>query len=304
MDIHGLQAFVEVARRGSFSLAAEALHLTQPAISKRIRALETHLGVRLFDRIGHPIRLTEAGRALQPKAEGLLGDFVDLRRTLANLSREVSGPLSVGTSHHVGLHRLPPALRRFHRDYPDVHLDLQFMDSESACSAVEHGSLDLAIVTLPSAPGPKLDLTRIWHDPLEFVVCADHPLAVRPQHRLEDLLGHSAVLPARGTYTREILDREVARAGLRIEAKLETNYLETLKMLVSIGLGWSLLPRTLINQDLVRVHVEGLALSRSLGAVRHRGRTAPNAVRAMLNTCLEYSDRGGAATRHRITDAQ
>jgi len=291
MDIQNLQAFVEVARRGSFSLAGEALHLTQPAISKRIRALEAHLGVRLFDRIGHPIVLTEAGRALQPRAESLLADLVDLRRTAANLSRKVTGPLSVGTSHHVGLHRLPPALRRFHRDYPDVRLDLRFLDSEGACAAVEHGSLDLAIVTLPSAPAPKLELIRIWHDPLELVVAADHPLAEHPRHyRLRDLLRHPAVLPARGTFTRSILDREVARAGLRVDAKLETNYLETLKMLTSIGLGWSLLPRTLIGADLVSIRVEGLALARSLGAARHRGRTPPNAAQAMLNTCLEYAD--------------
>jgi len=139
MNIASLKAFLAVADAASFSLAAERLFLTQPAISKRIAALESELDARLFDRIGRTVSLTEAGRALQPRARTILVDVEDSVRAITNLSGEVHGTLRFATSHHIGLHRLPPALKSFTRQYPDVRLDIQFMDSEAACLAVEHG---------------------------------------------------------------------------------------------------------------------------------------------------------------------
>ncbi|HES77273.1 MAG TPA: LysR family transcriptional regulator, partial [bacterium] len=94
MDISSYQAFLAVAEDASFSLAAEKLHLTQPAISKRIAQLEASLGVTLFDRLGRRICLTAAGRALQPVAERILNDVRETRQVIANLSTEISGTLS------------------------------------------------------------------------------------------------------------------------------------------------------------------------------------------------------------------
>lgn len=287
LELSNLHAFVAVARSGSFSMAAENLHLTQPAVSRRIAALETELGQRLFDRIGRFTGLTEAGRVLLPKAEALLDQSADLRRSLANLAHQVSGPLAIGTSHHIGLHRLPPVLRRYHREYPLVQLDIRFLDSESGCAEVERGSLDLAIVTLPNDPRPNLELTRVWEDPLHIAIARDHPLAGRERVSLAELLAHPAVLPARGTYTRQILEQALGSDAVRVRARLATNYLETLRMLVSIGLGWSLLPACLLDDDLEPVPIPGLVLSRDLGLVRHRGRTLSNAAQALTRACLE-----------------
>ena len=118
MDIASLQAFVIVADSGSFSVAADQLHLTQPAISKRIAALETDLNVRLFDRLGRAVRLTEAGAVLLPRARRILSEVEDSRRALRNLAGTVAGSLIIATSHHIGLHRLPPVLRIFTAQYP------------------------------------------------------------------------------------------------------------------------------------------------------------------------------------------
>ena len=111
MDTQSLQAFLCVAECSSFSGAAEQLHLTQPAISKRIATLEKQLNARLFDRIGRHIHLTEAGRALLPEAQRILQDIREARRRIDDLRGSVSGRLSMGISHHIGLHRLPPVLR-------------------------------------------------------------------------------------------------------------------------------------------------------------------------------------------------
>lgn len=108
MDLANLNAFIAIAETGSFSGAGERLHLTQPAISKRIAGLEQQLKVRLFDRLGREVSLTEAGRALLPRAYQILNVLDDTRRALTNLTGEVSGRLTLATSHHIGLHRLPP----------------------------------------------------------------------------------------------------------------------------------------------------------------------------------------------------
>lgn len=282
MDIPALHAFLAVADSGSFSQAAVHLGLTQPAVSKRIRQLEQNLGATLFDRIGRRIRLTEAGRILAPRARQIVSAAEDSRRLVANLSREVTGPLVFGTSHHVGLHRLPETLRDYRRRYPDVQLDIRFLDSEAACAAVAKGELELAVVTLPRAPEPELVVVPVWDDPMALVTPVDHPLAQKGTVEPAELAAVPAVLPAPGTYTREIIEERFAAMGLRPEVTMATNYLETIKMLVSVGLGWSVLPRSMVDEEVAVCHCTGIELGRTLGIVRHRARTLSNAGEALL----------------------
>ncbi len=289
MDIHDLQAFVAVAETGSFSRASERLFLTQPAVSKRVAQLETELDTRLFDRLGRQVSLTEAGRALLPRARDILQALEDTRRALGNLAGQVAGPLRVATSHHIGLHRLPPVLRAYAARWPEVELDLQFMDSEEACQAVRRGERELGIVTLPADPPAELESRAIWPDPLCFVVGPDHPLSARCRVTPETLCAHAAVLPARGTYTREVIEAAFAPRGLTIPVRLETNYLETIKMMVNVGLGWSVLPRSMLGRELVPLTVRGMKLGRRLGVVRHARRTLSNAAEAMLATLAEHA---------------
>jgi DNA-binding transcriptional LysR family regulator len=289
MDLASLRAFVEVARNGSFSLAAETLFLTQPAISKRIAGLEEELATRLFDRAGRQILLTEAGRHLLPRAERIIHELTDIRRELSNLSGEVSGRLAMATSHHIGLHRLPLVLRAYSDSYSKVELDIRFMESEKACQAVEHGELELAVVTLPLSPAETLNTEVIWHDPLRPVVALGHPLAKQEKVGVAELLTHPAVLPTRGTYTRTILEQRVRQLHGEVNCTLSTDYLETLKMMVSIGLGWSLLPEILLDEHLKPLEIPDLDLTRSLGIVTHRKRTLSNAAEAMRKL-LRVSD--------------
>ncbi len=275
-----MQAFVTVARHASFSVAADQLHLTQPAISKRIAGLELELNARLFDRIGRTVLLTEAGQVLLPNAERILDEVDETRKQIATLTDQVRGRLSVATSHHIGLHRLPSMLHAYTRKYPDVELDLHFMDSEAACNKVGHGVLELAIVTLPTGSSTNLLLEKIWNDPLEIVVGTEHPLADRPIITLSELASYAAILPTRDTYTRAIIAEPFHETGLIPKVILETNYLETIKMMVSIGLGWSALPRTMLTQDLRVVKIDNLRWVRFLGVVRHRSRSLSNAARA------------------------
>ena len=283
MDTASLQTFLAVAEKQSFSEAAESLYLTQPAVSKRIAALEDELKTRLFDRIGRKISLTEAGRALLAHAKTILLEMEDSKRDIANLSGSVGGRLSIGTSHHIGLHRLPPVLRSYNAHYPDVELDLHFMDSEVACRAVLSGDLELGIVTLPPEPITDLASSLIWPDPLAIVVNQDHPLAAMTQPTLKDLAVYPAILPAIGTYTHNLLERSFAPKKISLKVGMTTNYLETIKMMVTVGLGWSALPVNMITDDLIILNIAKLHLERQLGIVRHRARTLSNAAKAMID---------------------
>ena len=283
MDIAALKAFVAVAESGSFSRAAKTVFLTQPAISKRIAALEAELGTSLFDRIGRKVQLTEAGKALLGRAHTILIEVEDARRSITNLSGVIGGTLAMAASHHIGLHRLPNALKAYNQRYPDVQLDLKFMDSEGACAAIEHGDLELGVVTLPEQASAELRTIKIWDDPLEIVVGKDHPLAKEKTIKPITLLNYPAILPGPGTITRELILSALASVRDGIDIGMATNYMEVLKMLAAIGLGWSALPHTLIDENLHILKIEGVKIERQLGIVLHRERSLSNAARAMMD---------------------
>ncbi|MEM7206744.1 MAG: LysR family transcriptional regulator [Pseudomonadota bacterium] len=287
MDVNNLSAFLAIVETQSFSAAAERLYLTQPAISKRIAALETSLDVKLFHRIGRSVQLTEAGEALTDSARRIVDEFSRARERVTTLHGEVAGRLRIGTSHHIGLHRLPPVLREFTQHFPGVELDIHFMDSEDACAAVERGKLELAVATLPESPFERLETMEIWPDPLDFVVDANHALTESNQYAAADLAQHRAILPARGTVTREILDKALLPHNLRLSVTMETNYLETIKMMVSVGLGWSLLPRSMAD-DLVKLNVDIPILARRLGVAWVKNRDLSNAATTFVECCTKF----------------
>ncbi|WP_373387922.1 LysR family transcriptional regulator [Pseudomonas alcaligenes] len=282
MDLANLNAFIAIAEAGSFSEAAERLHLTQPAVSKRIAGLEQQLDVRLFDRLGREVNLTEAGRALLPRAYQILNVLDDTRRALTNLNGEVSGRLTLATSHHIGLHRLPPLLRAFTRQHPQVALDIQFLDSEVAYEEILHGRAELAVITLAPETREPVHAVPVWDDPLDFVAAPEHPLARNGAVTLADVALHPAVFPGGNTFTHHIVNNLFAAQGLTPNIGMSTNYLETIKMMVSIGLAWSVLPRTMLDDQVVRLPLPGIQLQRRLGYILHRERTLSNAAKAFM----------------------
>lgn len=294
MDINALQAFLAVAETASFSKAAGQLYLSQPAISKRIANLETQLGTQLFDRIGKKTHLTESGQILFPKAQSIIAEIEESKTLIQNLSGKVDGQLRLGTSHHIGLHRLPPVLSQFHQSYPTVSLDIDFTDSELASDAVLHGDIEMAVVTLPDMDNELLRFREIWNDPLEFVCNTSHPLTLNTGPiSLEKLAGEDALLPSSATATRKIVDQVFMDQGIAPSIGMETNYLETLKMMTSIGLGWTALPAVMVDDSLHRLDVEHATIARKLGVVTHRERTLSNAAEAFLRLLSPNRFRAG-----------
>ncbi len=284
MDTQNLRAFLLVAEQGSFSAAAQKLHLTQPAVSKRIALLEEQLDTGLFDRIGRNVTLTEAGRALLPHAKAIERELQAAEQSVRDLEGDVAGRLRLATSHHIGLHRLPPVLSQFKSSFPEVQIDIEFMDSEQAYELIMNGKVELAVVTLAPTGENSVITVPVWQDPLDFMVAGDDPLARKRQLDLETLSAHPAVLPGLNTYTGQIVKSLFDRHGLQLQVSMATNYLETIRMLASVGLGWTVLPRSMAEASLARLQVEGTHLERTLGIVYHRGRSLSRAAAAFMET--------------------
>jgi DNA-binding transcriptional LysR family regulator len=280
MEIAELKAFIAVQKTGSFSAAAKTIHLSQPAISKRIAQLEASLGQNLFDRIGHKVYLTEAGLRLLPHASNILDTIQDSLHEIGQLQEQPSGILKIATSYHVGLHHLPDRLKTYYNDYAEVELDLRFMDSEDALAAVVKGEIEMAIITLPSILPGQLMATPLWKDPMQIVCAKDHPLIKSTD--MHDLESYPAILPDNNTMTRQLVETELSKHKLDISVRLSSNHLESIRMMVEIGLGWSVLPQTLESEALHICKFKQIMFSRDLGVVTHQQRTLTKAATLLI----------------------
>ncbi len=285
MNFTDLQTFLSVAEESSISCAAKVLYVTQPAVTKRIQALEAKLQVQLFDRVGKRVLLTQAGHLLVPQAEKILATVRDAEQQLHNLSSNVSGTLHLATSHHIGLHRLEPVLRGFKERYPDVQMNILFEDSEVAHEMVRRGSIELAVVTLDPIGAAGLSYTPVWHDPLQFVNKAAQTTTLS----MSELATQPCVLPGTATYTGRIVLQRFEAAGIVLLPAMSTNYLETIEMLVNVGLGWSVLPNSMIGK-LCIMNVECSPMSRTLGCVTNPARSMSNAANAFVEVLESYRD--------------
>lgn len=297
MDTQNLKAFVAVADGQSFSNAAEKMHITQPAISKRIHLLEQKLEVQLFDRIGRKVSLTEAGRTLLPHAREILSGIKQAKQAIADLSGEVRGELKLITSHHIGLHRLPKLLRQYTETYPNVELNIRFMDSSQAYESVLRGDCDLCIITEVNEEDAALQSKTIWTDRMLFVAAPQHPLSSRDSLTLADMSAFQALLPEKHIYTTALVENLFVKNGLNIKMNLSTNYLETIKALISAGYAWGMLPESMLNDGALTVlpvldskTKTAITLTRNLDCIVHRHRAMSNAGNAFYELLCQHTE--------------
>ena len=282
MDNQNLSAFIIVAENKSFSEAAYVLDVTQSTISKRIALLESQVGKKLFDRIARRVALTQAGQELLPRARRILKEYADALQAINDLSGNVSGILRLAISHHLGLYRLPDLLKIFSKTYPDVVLDIEFMDSEKAYERIMQAKSEIGIITLGSEIHPNIHKKEIWDDPLKFVCSEDHALSKLLDPELEDLANFPVILPGLNTYTGRIVQNIFQYRQISLVTPMSTNYLETISKMVEIGLGWSVLPETL-TKNLHSLSVNHTSIKRQLGYICHTKHTLSNAGVAFLS---------------------
>ncbi len=246
MELRHLATFAAVAEEGSFTRAAGRLHVVQSAVSSGVRALERELGVTLFDRTTHRVRLSEAGRALLPEARRTLAAAAAARDAVDQLRGGLRGTVRLGmmlAPRQAGI-SVPRILAALRADHPGIEVALEIGASTTNAERVRRGRLDLAFVGLPAGAVPELELTPILTEEMQLVVPPEHPLAGRGSVALEELSRETFADGPPEWGTRIANERAFAVAGVRRAVQYEVADLSLTVDFVRYGLAVAIVPPT------------------------------------------------------------
>ena len=250
MELHQLRAFVAVAEEGSFTRAAQRLHVVQSAVSATIRTFEAELGAQLFERSTRRVALSDAGLALLPEARNVLAAADLALDAVHQVGSGLRGSVALGVMQAPGMRAVDIAgiLARFHADHPLVTLNVRHAGgSQEAADHVREGRLDLAFVAWPDRTAPGLALTLLTTETMVLACSAEHALATRRGVELADLMSEPfAELPV-GWGTRMATDRAFAAAGVARDIAFELNDTSTLVEFVRVGLAVAVLPPSMVS---------------------------------------------------------
>ncbi len=247
-----LQVFHTVARLLSFTKAAEALHMTQPAVTFQIRQLEDYFNTRLFDRTHNRISLTAAGERVFEYADRIIALYREMDNQVRELTGDVSGVLIIGASTTIAEYLLPSLLGEFKRQYPAVNIRLRVSNSEGVVQMVENNVADVGIVESPIA-SKRLAVEVLWHDQLMFICPPGHPLAKKPTVRPKEVLDLAFVSREEGSGTREFIREYLARNGVQyqdLNISMEVGSPEAIKGAVESGFGVSVVSQAILVKEL------------------------------------------------------
>ncbi len=280
-----LRTFAEIARHRSFSRAAEALHLSQPAVSHHIRLLEQELGTRVLERVGKRAFPTEAGQLLLMHGERALGELEAARTAIHGLRGRVTGRVRIGTGATASIYLLPPLLRRLHRRHPGIELVVVTGNSADIAAAIVDNRLDVGIVTLP-VTSRELAVTPFAVDRIVAIAPSDSPWARRRVATPRELARERLILYERGGTIRRIVEQWFRGNGVVPRIAMELGNAEAITRLVAVGLGLAVTSAMAVEADVARGTLAAIALrpplARRLGIVRRRDKPSSPALDALL----------------------
>lgn len=255
MTLEQLRIFLAVAEQLHFTRAAEALYITQPAVSAAIQSLEQEYGVKLFHRIGRRIEMADAGRLFQLEAQKILDQVEFAERQLRELNNLQRGELKIGASLTIGNYWLPDKISQFKQQYPGIQVQCKLGNAEEICEGTALGRFDLGLVTGDVKPVLKelLEQEAIGSDRLRIVVGRSHPWFTHPQIAVEDLLKTSWVMRESGSGAQKMFEQALDDWGvelseLQIALVLSTS--EMVKAVVERGVGAAALPELMVEKEL------------------------------------------------------
>ena len=252
MSDRRLQVFYSVARHLSFTKAAEALHMTQPAVTFQVRQLEEQFNTRLFDRTHNRINLTEAGDRVYHYAKQIFELYARMEGEIRELTGEVSGVVIIGASTTIAEYMLPPLLGAFKRKFPDVIIRLRVSNTDGIVAMVEDNEIDLGVVEAP-VPNKSLVVEVCRIDQLVAVLPPEHELAGRASLPVADVLKFPFIAREEGSGTREVTFDYLRGAGLDpadLTVVMELGSPESIKGAIEAGMGISILSRSTIGKEL------------------------------------------------------
>jgi len=276
VHIETLKVFCDVVETGSFSIAASQNFITQSAVSQQLRTLESKYRCKLLERGRSGAKPTPAGDILYRASREILEKYREIETQLQESAKVVSGSLRVAIVYSVGLHELPPYLKQYLREFPEVNVHVEYARPNKIYDDAIAGRIDLGIVAYPSKH-PQIAMTPFREDRLVVVCPTEHPFASLKRISVSRLNGEPFVAYERDISTRKAIDQFFRERDITVRYVGEYDNIETIKRAVEIGQGISIIPQASIRHELERgtvkiVQLADEALMRPLGIIYKKGR--------------------------------
>ncbi|MEK5231659.1 LysR family transcriptional regulator [Lysinibacillus sp. FSL K6-0232] len=266
MEWQQLEYFVTVAKLEHMTRAAEALAISQPALSRSISKLEEELGVPLFDRQGRSIMLNRYGELFLYRVQRMRKEYEKAVLELQELNNPEFGDVSLGFLHTLGTSIVPDLIRAFRQKHPRIHFHFTQNYSHSQVKQLLAGELDLCLIAAIDTE-PPVCWQELWRDELFIIVPIDHPMAHRKSIKMKELEHENFILMKKGYALRRTADRLLQAAGIKPNITYEGDEVSTIAGFVGAGLGVSLLPddEDFNPKKIVKIHVDDMICERIIG---------------------------------------
>jgi DNA-binding transcriptional LysR family regulator len=286
MQIESLKVFCDLAETESFTKAAQVNQVTQSAVSQQISALERQFKSLLIERSKKKFRLTREGQVLYEFAKSIIQSYDSLHSRLQEIKDIISGTIRLATIYSIGLHDLPPYLKKFLKAFPTVNVHVEYRRANQVYEDVLGNVVDLGLVAYP-VKDPKLDLIPLRKDALVLICHPQHPLARYKSIKLSQLNGQKFIGFEPDIPTRKAIDRILKDAGVEVQTVMEFDNIETVKRAVEIEAGISIAPQSTIahevaKQTLCEVRIEGPELVRPLAAIYKKNKVLSPAMKQFI----------------------
>src|SRR5687767_1040175 len=248
MQIESLKVFCDLAETESFTKAAQINSITQSAVSQQISSLERQFKSLLIERSKKRFRLTREGQVLYEYSKQILNTFDSMTNRLQEIKDIVSGTVRVATIYSIGLHDLPPYLKRFLKAYPTVNVHIEYRRANEVFDDVVSNVVDLGLIAFPQRDA-RIEIVPLRKEPMVLAVYPQHPFAKSKGIRLKDLQGQKLVGFEADIPTRKAIDKVLKEAGVAIQYVMEFDNIETVKRAVEIEAGIAIVPQSTISPE-------------------------------------------------------
>jgi DNA-binding transcriptional LysR family regulator len=296
MTFRQFEIFLAVARAKNFTRAAETLHVSQSTLSQHVRELEDELGVRLFDRLGRTVTLTEAGRLLEEHAARLATTLASARRAIDELKGLERGSLVIGASTTPGIYVLPGIVAAFRRRYPGIEVSLRIANSRVIEERIRADEVDLGVVGGHILGASEQCVATGLLDELLLIVPPRHPWAKRREIGPRELDQTPLLMREQGSATRLVTERTLRQAGIKFTTAMELDHIEAIKQAVMAGLGVAFVSRYAVGGEIATrrlcgLRLKGLRIRRHFHVIHNEARTVTASGRAFMALLERSRDR-------------
>lgn len=286
MQIESLKVFCDLTETESFTKAAQINHITQSAVSQQISSLERQFKALLIERSKKRFRLTREGQVLYDASKEIVQTYDRLHSQLQELKDIISGTIRVATIYSIGLHDLPPYLKRYLKSYPTVNIHVEYRRANKVYEDVLGNVVDLGLVAYPTRDA-KLEIVPLKKEPMVLICHPQHPLARSKSVKVSAIAGQKFIAFEPDIPTRKAIDKVLREHGVQVMPVMEFDNVETVKRAVEIDAGISIVPQTTtaqetIKQTLVTLPIEDAELVRPIAAIHKKSKVLSTALKQFI----------------------